>query len=38
MDADIVVLSADPSIDIRSFDKVVYTFLGGKIIYASQDH
>jgi imidazolonepropionase-like amidohydrolase len=38
MDADIVLLSADPSTDIRSFDKVVYTFLGGKIIYASQDH
>jgi imidazolonepropionase-like amidohydrolase len=37
MDADIVLLSADPSIDIRSFDKVVCTFLGGKIIFASQD-
>jgi imidazolonepropionase-like amidohydrolase len=37
MDADIALLSADPSIDILSFDKVVYTFLRGKIIYASQD-
>jgi imidazolonepropionase-like amidohydrolase len=35
MDADIVLLSADPSIDIRSFDKVKYTFGQGKIIYAA---
>jgi imidazolonepropionase-like amidohydrolase len=35
MNADIVLLSADPLTDIRSFDKVVYTFLQGKIIYAA---
>ena len=35
MDADIVLLSADPSIDIRAFDKVKYTFRQGKIIYAA---
>jgi imidazolonepropionase-like amidohydrolase len=33
MDADIVVLGADPALDIRSFDKVVYTFCQGRIIY-----
>jgi imidazolonepropionase-like amidohydrolase len=33
MDADIVLLKADPALDIRSFDKVVYTFCQGKIIY-----
>jgi imidazolonepropionase-like amidohydrolase len=35
MDADIVLLSADPASDIRSFDKVKYTFGQGKIIYAA---
>jgi imidazolonepropionase-like amidohydrolase len=35
MDADIVLLSADPAADIRSFDKVKYTFGQGRIIYAA---
>ena len=35
MDADIVLLSADPASDFRSFDKVKYTFGQGKIIYAA---
>jgi imidazolonepropionase-like amidohydrolase len=33
MDADIVLLAADPALDIRSFDRVVYTFCQGKIVY-----
>lgn len=33
MDADIVVLGADPTADIRAFDKVVYTLYQGNIIY-----
>jgi imidazolonepropionase-like amidohydrolase len=33
MDADIVLLAADPTADIRAFDKVAYTLYQGKIIY-----
>ncbi len=33
MDADIVLLGADPTTDIRAFDKVSYTLYQGKIIY-----
>jgi imidazolonepropionase-like amidohydrolase len=33
MDADIVLLGTDPTTDIRAFDKVMYTFYQGKIIY-----
>jgi imidazolonepropionase-like amidohydrolase len=34
MDADIVVLDADPSTDVRNFSKVAYTIRAGKIIYS----
>jgi imidazolonepropionase-like amidohydrolase len=34
MDADIVVLDADPATDVRSFAKVAYTIRAGKIIYS----
>jgi imidazolonepropionase-like amidohydrolase len=34
MDADIVVLDADPATDVRNFSKVDYTVRGGKIIYS----
>jgi imidazolonepropionase-like amidohydrolase len=33
MDADIVLLNGDPATDILSPDKVIYTFLQGKLIY-----
>jgi imidazolonepropionase-like amidohydrolase len=33
MDADIVLLSADPALDSRNFSKVAYTIAKGKIIY-----
>jgi imidazolonepropionase-like amidohydrolase len=33
MDADIVLLEGDPATDILSFDKVIYTFSQGKLIY-----
>jgi len=33
MDADIVVLDADPATDVRNFAKVAYTIRAGKIIY-----
>ncbi len=33
MDADIVLLDGDPATDILSFDKVIYTFFQGKLIY-----
>jgi imidazolonepropionase-like amidohydrolase len=33
MDADLVVLDADPAIDVRNLAKVAYTIKGGKIIY-----
>ncbi len=35
MDADIVLLKADPAVTIQAFDKVAYTILGGKVIYPS---
>ncbi len=34
MDADLVVLNADPSSDVTAFSKVRYTIGGGKIIYS----
>jgi imidazolonepropionase-like amidohydrolase len=33
MDADLVVLDADPATDVRNLSKVAYTIKGGKIIY-----
>lgn len=33
MDADIVLLGGDPAKEILSFDKVIYTFSQGKLIY-----
>jgi imidazolonepropionase-like amidohydrolase len=33
MDADFVVLDADPAADVKSFAKVRYTVRGGKVIY-----
>jgi imidazolonepropionase-like amidohydrolase len=33
MDADLVVLNADPAADVRNFAKVAYTIRGGKIMY-----
>jgi len=33
MDADLVVLDADPAADAKNFAKVGYTIRGGKIIY-----
>lgn len=36
MDADLVVLDADPADDVRNFAKVAYTIRAGKIIYASK--
>jgi len=33
MDADLVVLNADPAVDVRNFAKVAYTIRGGKVIY-----
>jgi hypothetical protein len=34
LDADIVVLDADPATDVRNFAKVAYTIRAGKIIYS----
>jgi imidazolonepropionase-like amidohydrolase len=34
MNADLVVLDADPANDVRNFAKVAYTIRGGKIIYS----
>jgi imidazolonepropionase-like amidohydrolase len=34
MDADIVVLDADPAADVRNFSRVAYTIRAGKIIYS----
>jgi imidazolonepropionase-like amidohydrolase len=34
MDADIVLLSADPGADIQALDKVAYTIRRGKVIYS----
>jgi imidazolonepropionase-like amidohydrolase len=36
MDADLVVLDADPASDVRNLAKVMYTIRGGKIIYSSR--
>ena len=36
MDADLVVLGADPAQDVRNFAKVAYTIKGGKVIYQSR--
>jgi imidazolonepropionase-like amidohydrolase len=36
MDADLVVLRADPEDDVAAFSKVRYTILSGKIIYAEK--
>lgn len=33
MDADLVVLDADPAVDLRNFAKVAYTIRNGKVIY-----
>ncbi|HEX3435765.1 MAG TPA: amidohydrolase family protein [Pseudacidobacterium sp.] len=33
MDADLVVLDADPAADVRNLAKVAYTIRGGKVIY-----
>jgi imidazolonepropionase-like amidohydrolase len=35
MNADLVVLDADPASDVRNFARVMYTIRGGKIIYSS---
>ena len=36
MDADLVVLSADPAQDVTAFSKVVYTIRAGKIIFGKR--
>lgn len=36
MDADIVVLAADPAVDIKALANVKYTFRKGKVIYQSK--
>jgi imidazolonepropionase-like amidohydrolase len=36
MDADLVVLDADPARDVRNLAKVMYTIRAGKILYSSQ--
>src|SRR5262249_24110369 len=33
MDADVVVLGADPAVDTRNFSNIVFTICRGKIIY-----
>jgi imidazolonepropionase-like amidohydrolase len=35
MDADLVVLDADPGVDVRNFAKVAYTIRGGRILYSA---
>jgi imidazolonepropionase-like amidohydrolase len=37
MDADLVVLDADPAIEVRNFAKVAHTIRGGKVIYSSAE-
>lgn len=37
MDADLVVLNADPASDVQNFSKVAYTIREGKIIYSDQE-
>ena len=36
MNADLVVLDADPASDVRNFAKVAYTIRGGRIIYSGR--
>jgi imidazolonepropionase-like amidohydrolase len=36
MDADFVVLDADPAADVRNFAKVAYTVRGGKVIFSAK--
>jgi imidazolonepropionase-like amidohydrolase len=36
MDADLVVLSADPAADITALSKVTYTVRNGKVIFSSR--
>lgn len=36
MDADLVVLDADPAAEVRNFAKVAYTIRGGKVIYSAK--
>jgi imidazolonepropionase-like amidohydrolase len=36
MDADLVVLSADPAQDAAAFSKVRYTIVGGKLVYSAK--
>jgi imidazolonepropionase-like amidohydrolase len=36
MNADLVVLDADPAADVRNLAKIAYTIRGGKIIYSGQ--
>ena len=36
MEADLVILSADPSRDVTAFSKVRYTIRNGKVIYSSK--
>jgi len=33
MDGDLVVLSADPAVDVKNFGKVAWTVRAGKVIY-----
>jgi imidazolonepropionase-like amidohydrolase len=37
MEADLVVLDADPAADVRNFAKVAYTIRAGKVIYSSAE-
>jgi imidazolonepropionase-like amidohydrolase len=34
MDADLVVLEADPAADVRNFSRVRHTLRGGRLIYS----
>lgn len=36
MDADLVVLDADPAVDVRNFAKVAYTVRGGIVIFSAK--
>lgn len=36
MSGDLVVLDADPALDVRNFAKVAYTIRGGKVIYSEK--
>ena len=36
MSADLVVLDADPSVDVRNLAKIAYTIRSGKIIYSGE--